>query len=154
VSSLAPIPATDLGSERHRTIAEQLSDPAVLIEYRPGACRTQAQEVFGGPDRRELGPLPTDVIRSVCRTLQREPVRLLCDSDPKNANGCYIADEMGVPLCRLTGMTPDQTNDALLSLAIGGWIPGDRDHVDLTPRSALDLMPATAMPAPPQGKLL
>ena len=150
------IPATGLGSEPLRSIAEQLSDPAVLIEYRPGACAVQAHEIFGGPDRAELGPHPADVIRGACRALQVEPVRLLCDPDPRNPNGCYLADQMGVPLCRITGMTSNQANDAIVGLCAQGWAPGLREYVTAFRRSALD-GPAPA-PEPrrtaSQGRLL
>lgn len=46
-------------------------------------------------------------------------------------------------LARITGLTPDQANDALLSLAVSGWEPNaNREYVRLAGRTDADLMPS------------
>ncbi|WGM45265.1 hypothetical protein KOAAANKH_00126 [Brevundimonas sp. NIBR10] len=138
-------PAT-VGAAAHRTIAEQLSDPAVYVEFAPGACAYQASDIFGGPERAGQGPHPDDVIKSVCRSLRCGPLDLVCDPDPADARCAYIADVHGVRLCRVSGLTPDQANSALLSVSISGWVPGDREIVTAPTRTVADLMPGQRTP--------
>ncbi|ADL00674.1 hypothetical protein [Brevundimonas subvibrioides] len=148
VRTLAPPATVDVdafgdqpaGADAFRPLAEQLADPCVITEYRPGSCSTARTESFGGP----MGPLPVEVAKTILRCLDRRPEAVLCDPDPAGVpNRAYVTDGQGAPLARVTGLTPDQFNDALLSLAVGGWEPGrNREVVRPMTAIAADRMPA------------
>lgn len=145
-----------VGSARHRTLSEQLADPSVITDYRPGACPYEYSETFGGP----LGPRPVDAVRSVLRNLGRRPEEILCDPDPTAENRAYLSAKDGIRLARMTGLTPDQVNDALIALFASGWEPFANREPGLAAgaRTAADHMPAPSSPRPPsrgeQGRFL
>lgn len=128
------------GSTPHRTLAEQLADPCVITEFRPGVCGTARSESFGGP----LGPEPVRCLQGVLRSLGRRPEAVVCDPDEEAPNRAWIvAGNSQDRLARITGLTPDQVNDALLGLAVSGWEPNaNREYVTRPDRTASDLMPA------------
>lgn len=136
---------TDPAGDRHRTLAEQLGDPAVVVEYRPGAARAALGggdyalgEIFGGPQ----GPSPTEVARKICRDLRRHPIDVLADPDPTDAaRRCYVVDAAGDRLARLSGISQALLGDALLNLCLAGWVPGDRETVVAPKATAADRMP-------------
>ncbi len=142
--------ARPIGADRHRTLSEMLDDPAVLVEYAPGACAYEYSDIFGGP----TGASPDEALRRICRDLRRRPTDVLCDPDPKAATlgpaRFYLTDDHGAALARVTGFSADLANSALLSLAVSGWAPGDVEHVTVGDRQVADLMPTRA----PTGRLL
>lgn len=138
-----------VGSARHRTLAEQLADPSVITDYRPGACPYEYSETFGGP----MGPRPVDAVRSVLRNLGRRPEDVLCDPDPAAENRAYLSTKTGDRLARMTGVTAEQVNDALIALFASGWEPFANREMGLTAhgaRTAADHMPQPAA----QGRFL
>lgn len=133
------------GSAAFRTLSEQLADPSVITEYRPGACAYEYSETFGGP----LGPRPIDAVRSILRNLSRTPDAVLCDPDPASPNRAYLTAN-DQPLARISGLTPDQVNDALLSLAVSGWAPGAREAGSNHAATAADRMPGRVAAGGPE----
>lgn len=120
--SLAPSFAGDrrpIGAARHRSLSEQMADPSVIVEYRPGVSPLEYSELFGGPH----GPDPQDVVRSVCRALSLRPVQIETQPDPRVTARCYIGDAAGARLGRVTGLSADQFDSALMALSVRGWIP-------------------------------
>lgn len=117
-------------ADRVRTLAQMLDDPAVLVDFAPGACAYERSEVLGGPD----GPRPAAVVRAVVRNLGCEIARL--DAEPDDQTGAldvfYVLRWDG-PLkapadarraervARVYGLGLDAFVDALVQVACSDW---------------------------------
>lgn len=144
-------PAAPRGADAHRTDEERLSDPCVITEFRPGACPVARSEAFGGP----LGPEPIRCLQGILRSLDRRPEAVVCDPDDMMPNRAWILAGDGDRLARITGLTPDQVNDALLALAVRGWEPNaNREYGRPLGRSAADLMPVAGPARARQSRFL
>lgn len=110
-------PSRAVGSAAFRTLAEQLDDPSVFIEYRPGVCASEAMEVFGGPK----GPRPDEVAVAICRTLDLRACDLTAWPDDQAApeavfTSCFLVRHAtGAPVARVHGMDDDRLNSGLIA---------------------------------------
>ena len=109
-----------LGADAFRSMAESLKDPCVRCDYRPGLCDTVMSEHFDGP----AGPSPVHVIKSVLNHLMLLPARVVADPEPRLENCTWLASELdGRRLVRISGLSPDTVNDALIALCLNHWRP-------------------------------
>ena len=98
--------------------------PVVVIEYRQ-PCRLEKSELSGGVD----GPLPTDVVKSLCRTLGCAPGALTFEPDPKAAHlmhqhaRCYASGPLGRRVARIVGCSAAWLTVSASNLSNNNWTP-------------------------------